>query len=108
MMAPTFTQINDYLTITLSFNNSVGSFGPISTTMVISDLFVANYATNGEANQLYFNETAFFRSNQFPVTTAINASSFGPTFGDVDNDGDLDLCLQCLFRFTRHQLSLPQ
>ncbi len=85
-----FTQIND-LTITLSFNNSVGSSWADIDNDGDFDLFVANYATNGEANQLYFNENGIFSEvTNSPVTTAIT-SSFGSTFGDVDNDGDLDL-----------------
>jgi hypothetical protein len=53
------------------------------------DLFVANY---GQNNELYRNDGngAFTALDQSPLTTDAGFS-FGSTFADYDNDGDLDL-----------------
>ncbi len=53
------------------------------------DLFVANY--NGQSNQLFLNENGNFTEQTASIITATTSSSFGSTFGDLDNDGDLDL-----------------
>lgn len=85
-----FTQITN-ATITLDTNNSVGSSWADIDNDGDFDLFVANYDTNGEANQLFINDNGTFTEvSNSPVTLAIT-NSFGSTFGDVDNDGDLDL-----------------
>ncbi|MCB0568419.1 MAG: VCBS repeat-containing protein [Phaeodactylibacter sp.] len=54
------------------------------------DLFVANYANQN--NQLYFNngDGSFSAVTDGPVVTD-GGYSFGSIFGDIDNDGDLDL-----------------
>jgi hypothetical protein len=85
-----FIQINNEV-ITLSFNNSAGSSWVDIDNDGDFDLFVANYANSGEANQLYINNGGDFTEiTNSPVTSEIT-NSFGSTFGDVDNDGDLDL-----------------
>ncbi len=54
------------------------------------DLFVANY--DNQNNFLFINngDGTFTKVTNDPVVTD-NANSFGSCFGDVDNDGDLDL-----------------
>lgn len=85
-----FTQITN-LAITLDNYNSVGSSWEDIDNDGDFDLFVANYGTNGEANQLFRNDNGVFTEiTNSPVNLAIT-NSFGSTFGDVDNDGDLDL-----------------
>jgi hypothetical protein len=85
-----FTQITN-LAIVQDFRNSVGSsWGDIDNDGDF-DLFVANYATNGQANQLFINDSGIFIENVGSIIASENTNSFGSSFGDVDNDGDLDL-----------------
>ncbi|MDC8002851.1 FG-GAP-like repeat-containing protein [Aureisphaera galaxeae] len=85
-----FTQIFDS-TITLSFRNSAGSsWGDIDNDGDF-DLFVANYGSSGQANQLYINDNGTFTEDTASAVAVPSTSSFGSSFADVDNDGDLDL-----------------
>ncbi|MBX2826762.1 MAG: VCBS repeat-containing protein [Flavobacteriaceae bacterium] len=85
-----FTQIFDS-TITLSFRNSAGSsWGDIDNDGDF-DLFVANYGTTGQANQLYINNNGVFTEDLSSAVAVPSTNSFGSSFADVDNDGDLDL-----------------
>jgi hypothetical protein len=85
-----FTQITN-LAIVQDLRNSVGSsWGDIDNDGDF-DLFVANYATNGQANQLFINDNGIFTENMGSIIASENTNSFGSSFGDVDNDGDLDL-----------------
>lgn len=88
--------------------NQDGSFTKMSTSAILStetnstgsswadydndgdlDLYVANF---GEANELYQNQGdgTFVAVTGSAVTSSID-SSFGTAWGDIDNDGDLDL-----------------
>ncbi|MEM9023018.1 MAG: FG-GAP-like repeat-containing protein, partial [Bacteroidota bacterium] len=53
------------------------------------DLFVAN--TNGENNQLFRNDNGLFTALDSGVVVTDAGHSVGGTWGDYDNDGDLDL-----------------
>lgn len=60
------------------------------------DLFVANYANQN--NFLYMNngDGTFIKVTQGPVVND-GGSSFGSSFGDIDNDGDLDFIVTNAF-----------
>src|SRR5690606_35174560 len=64
------------------------------------DLFITNY--NNQPNYLFFNngEAAFSVLTNDPVVTDLG-NSFGSCFGDVDNDGDLDLFVTNAFSGTK-------
>ncbi len=85
-----FTEISDSA-ITLSFRNSAGSSWADIDNDGDFDLFVANYGNSGQANQLYINENGTFTEDTGSVIATPITNSFGSSFADVDNDGDLDL-----------------
>lgn len=88
--ANNFTQITN-LDIVQDIRSSVGSSWADIDNDGDFDLFITNYATNGQANQLYINDNGSFTENVGSVIASVNTNSFGSSFGDVDNDGDLDL-----------------
>jgi len=85
-----FTQITN-LAIVQDNNGSAGSSWADIDNDGDFDLFVANYDSNGQSNQLYFNTNGTFAEDTGSVIASPSTNSFGSTFGDVDNDGDLDL-----------------
>lgn len=88
--ANNFTQITNSA-ITMSFRNSTGSsWGDIDNDGDF-DLFVANYGNTGQANQLFINDNGNFTEDVNSVIAAPITNSFGSSFADVDNDGDIDL-----------------
>ena len=88
--ANNFTQITN-LAIVQDFKNSVGSSWADIDNDGDLDLFVANWANNGQANQLFINNNGIFSEDITSEIAASTTNSFGSSFGDVDNDGDLDL-----------------
>lgn len=75
--------------ITLNNRSSTGSSWADIDNDKDLDLFVANY---NQHNELYLNDGngQFSVLQQSPITQD-GGHSFGSTFGDIDNDGDLDL-----------------
>ncbi|WP_299886315.1 FG-GAP-like repeat-containing protein [uncultured Lacinutrix sp.] len=87
---------NNYTKITnLSFvqdlKNSAGSSWADIDNDGDFDLLVTNYETNGQSNQLFRNNGSTFTEETSSPIALATSSSFGSTFGDLDNDGDLDL-----------------
>ncbi|WP_298546432.1 FG-GAP-like repeat-containing protein [uncultured Aquimarina sp.] len=83
-----FTQITN-LSIVQDFRNSGGSsWGDIDNDGDY-DLFVANY--NNQNNQLFINDGGTFIEQTSSVIASGGGFSFGSSFADFDNDGDLDL-----------------
>ncbi|MEM6723675.1 MAG: FG-GAP-like repeat-containing protein [Bacteroidota bacterium] len=77
------------LAITDDFANSMGSSWADVDNDLDLDLFVANYDQN---NQLFLNDgTGQFTEVDAGDLTNDGGCSFGSSFGDFDNDGDLDL-----------------
>ena len=83
-----FTLVED-LTISTDQKVSAGSSWADIDNDGDLDLFVANW--DGDANQLYFNNDGVFAEDLSSAIAQDTSYSFGSTFGDVDNDGDLDL-----------------
>ncbi|MEM0992720.1 MAG: FG-GAP-like repeat-containing protein [Bacteroidota bacterium] len=54
------------------------------------DIFITNGPASGQNNMLYLNEGGRFRTVTNDPIVQDNGKSVGATFGDVDNDGDLD------------------
>ena len=86
--ANSFSKITN-LTIVQDFRNSAGSSWADIDNDGDFDLFVANY--NNQKNQLFRNNGSNFTEETTSVIASATSSSFGSTFGDLDNDGDLDL-----------------
>lgn len=83
--------IVDDLSIVKSRRNSAGSsWGDVDNDGDL-DLFVANYGKYGQANQLFLQEDGQFMEVEASAIVEEVGSSFGSSFGDLDNDGDLDL-----------------
>lgn len=91
-----FTQITN-LSITQNGKNSAGSSWADVDNDGDFDLFVANWG--GQNNQLFINDNGTFIEQISSAIAAETGSSFGSSFADVDNDGDLDL-LVCNSYFT--------
>ncbi len=85
-----FTQITN-LAIVQDLKNSAGSSWEDIDNDGDFDLFVANFNNNGQANQLFINNNGTFTEDVGSVIASVATNSFGSSFGDVDNDGDLDL-----------------
>lgn len=86
-----FTQITN-LSFVSDFKNSSGSSWADIDNDGDYDLFIANYTNSGQANQLFINNNDGTFTEDIASQIASEATnSFGSTFGDVDNDGDLDL-----------------
>ena len=85
-----FTQITNLDIVTENSNTAGSSWADIDNDGDF-DLFVANWANTGQANQLFINNDGIFTEDTNSAVANEITSSFGSTFGDVDNDGDLDL-----------------
>jgi len=83
-----FTKITN-LSIVGSFKSSAGSsWGDIDNDGDY-DLFVANW--NNQNNQLFINDNGIFTEKPLSIIASGGGNSFGSSFADIDNDGDLDL-----------------
>jgi hypothetical protein len=83
-----FTKIKT-LSIVQDYNNSGGSsWGDIDNDGDY-DLFVANWKE--QTNQLFINNNGEFTEQSTSVIASGGGNSFGSSFADLDNDGDLDL-----------------
>lgn len=85
-----FTQIFDLIIVNQTRNSAGSSWGDIDNDGDF-DLFVANYGSNGQANQLFINNNGSFTEDTSSIIDNPITNSFGSSFGDLDNDGDLDL-----------------
>ncbi len=86
--ANNFTQINN-LSFLQDLKSSAGSSWADIDNDGDFDLFVANY--DNQSNQLFINNNGVFVEQTSSEIVSGTSNSFGSTFGDVDNDGDLDL-----------------
>ena len=83
-----FTKITN-LSIVQDFKTSAGSsWGDVDNDGDY-DLFVANW--NNQNNQLFINDNGTFIEQTTSVIASGGGHSFGSSFADFDNDGDLDL-----------------
>jgi hypothetical protein len=83
-----FTQITN-LAITQNGRTSAGSSWADIDNDGDFDLFVANW--DGQDNQLFLNNGGTFSEQVGSVIATGGGNSFGSSFADMDNDGDLDL-----------------
>ncbi len=79
----------DGISIVLDFKNSAGSSWADVDNDGDFDLFVANW--EGQNNQLFINNDGVFTEQNGSIIASGGGSSFGSSFGDMDNDGDMDL-----------------
>ncbi|GGG22305.1 hypothetical protein GCM10011344_23810 [Dokdonia pacifica] len=86
----TFTQIFNLVIVDQTRNSAGSSWGDIDNDGDF-DLFVANYGSSGQANQLFINNNGSFVEDTSSIIATPLTNSFGSSFGDIDNDGDLDL-----------------
>lgn len=84
----TFTQITN-LAISLDGSTTAGSSWADIDNDGDFDLFLANW--EGENNTLYLNNGGVFVEQTTSPIASGGGNSFGSAFGDIDNDGDLDL-----------------
>lgn len=85
-----FTLVTELAIVNNNRNSAGSSWGDIDNDGDL-DLFVANYANFGQKNQLFRNMGEDFEEETQSAISLDISSSFGSTFGDLDNDGDLDL-----------------
>lgn len=83
-----FTPITN-LSIVQDSKNSAGSSWEDIDNDGDFDLFVANWGNQN--NQLFINEGGTFSEQTTSIIASGGGNSFGSSFGDMDNDGDLDL-----------------
>lgn len=84
----TFTQITN-IEITQNGKTSAGSSWADIDNDGDFDLFAANW--EGQNNQLFINDGGIFTEQTTSIIASGGGNSFGSSFGDMDNDGDLDL-----------------
>ncbi|MEP0263208.1 FG-GAP-like repeat-containing protein [Dokdonia sp.] len=85
-----FTQIFNLVIVDQIRSSAGSSWGDIDNDGDF-DLFVANYGNNGQSNQLFINNNGSFTEDTTSIIGTPITNSFGSSFGDLDNDGDLDL-----------------
>ena len=85
-----FTQIFDLVIVDQIRSSAGSSWGDIDNDGDF-DLFVANYGNSGQSNQLFVNNNGSFVEDTSSIIGTPVTNSFGSSFGDIDNDGDLDL-----------------
>ncbi len=87
----TFEQITD-VEIVSRFNNAAGSsWGDIDNDGDF-DLFIATYSNSGSKNNIFINNgDGTFTEDINSIVNFPSVNSFGSSFADIDNDGDLDL-----------------
>ncbi len=88
--ANAFTQIFDLVIVDQIRSSAGSSWGDIDNDGDF-DLFVANYGNSGQSNQLFINTNGSFVEDTSSIIGTPVTNSFGSSFGDIDNDGDLDL-----------------
>ncbi len=83
-----FVQITDLSFVTDNYSTAGSSWGDIDNDGDF-DLFLANW--ENQANQLFINENGVFVEQTNSIIAEGLGYSFGSSFADIDNDGDLDL-----------------
>ncbi|MFK7776456.1 MAG: FG-GAP-like repeat-containing protein [Saprospiraceae bacterium] len=94
-----FTKIIDLIFLNSNKNSTGSSWADIDNDGDF-DLFIANY--QGQENQLFFNngDGTFTETSGEPIVLE-QGWSFGTSFADADNDGDLDLFICNAFGSTQ-------